>query len=103
MAEKRPNIDTHPVHGRRDDALNYLDEHANVQDEATVDLAALRRKIDFRIIPFMFCCYVLQFLDKVMLNVRHSLLFAQRFFFSLMILAVCCCDGDKERPQVGWQ
>ncbi|KAF7178940.1 hypothetical protein CNMCM7691_007764 [Aspergillus felis] len=68
MAEKRPDIDTHPVHGRRDDALNYLDEHASIQDEATVDLAALRRKIDYRIIPFMFSCYILQFLDKVMLN-----------------------------------
>ncbi|KAH2186244.1 hypothetical protein KXW61_008451 [Aspergillus fumigatus] len=70
MAEKRSDvdIDAHPVHERRDDALDYLDEHANVQDEATVDLAALRRKIDYRIIPFMFCCYVLQFLDKVMLN-----------------------------------
>lgn len=80
MAEKRSDvdIDAHPVHERRDDALDYLDEHANVQDEATVDLAALRRKIDYRIIPFMFCCYVLQFLDKVMLNVRHPLPCAQR-------------------------
>ncbi|RHZ50809.1 hypothetical protein CDV55_100429 [Aspergillus turcosus] len=69
MTEKRPDIEAHPVKGRRDDALNYLDEHAkNVRGEATVDLAALRRKIDYRIIPFMFCCYVLQFLDKVILN-----------------------------------
>lgn len=70
MTEKRPDIEAHPVKGRRDDALNYLDEHAkNVRCEATVDLAALRRKIDYHIIPFMFCCYILQFLDKVMLNV----------------------------------
>ncbi|KAF7117662.1 hypothetical protein CNMCM5793_006785 [Aspergillus hiratsukae] len=68
MTEKKPDIEARPVNGRRDDALDYLDEHVNVDDEETVDLAALRRKIDYRIIPFMFCCYILQFLDKVMLN-----------------------------------
>lgn len=29
---------------------------------------ALLRKIDLRIIPLMFCCYLMQFLDKVMIN-----------------------------------
>jgi hypothetical protein len=79
MTEKKPDIEAHPVKGRRDDALDYLDEHKNVQDEATVDLAALRRKIDYRIIPFMFCCYILQFLDKVMLNVGSLPLGAAAF------------------------
>ncbi|EAW08963.1 putative MFS transporter [Aspergillus clavatus NRRL 1] len=68
MAEKQADIEARVVAGQRDDALEYLHEHANVQDEQTVDLLALRRKIDYRIIPFMFCCYILQFLDKVMLN-----------------------------------
>jgi len=62
MGEKGPNI--HTVD--RDDAVVYLEGH-NVQ--ANVDLNALRRKIDRRLLPYMFCCYVLQFLDKVMLNV----------------------------------
>jgi hypothetical protein len=33
------------------------------------DLKALRRKIDRRIVPIMFCCYTMQFIDKVALNV----------------------------------
>ncbi|KAE8150481.1 major facilitator superfamily domain-containing protein [Aspergillus avenaceus] len=52
---------------RKDDAAEFLEDHGNVPTEQ-VDMKSLRRKIDLRIIPFMFCCYVLQFLDKVMLN-----------------------------------
>ncbi|KAJ5160685.1 uncharacterized protein N7482_007689 [Penicillium canariense] len=51
---------------RRDEAVVYLEGHGDVH--ADVNLATLRRKIDRRLMPFMFCCYVLQFLDKVMLN-----------------------------------
>lgn len=54
---------------RRDDAVDYLETHT---ESAGVDLIALRRKIDRRVLPYMFCCYVLQFLDKVMLNVSRS-------------------------------
>lgn len=54
---------------RRDDAVDYLETHTECVD---VDLIALRRKIDRRVLPYMFCCYVLQFLDKVMLNVSRS-------------------------------
>jgi hypothetical protein len=57
----------------RDDAVDYLEIHTERVD---VDLIALRRKIDRRVLPYMFCCYVLQFLDKVMLNVSRP------------------CDGD---------
>ena len=32
------------------------------------ELAAIRRKIDWRIIPLCFLCYTMQFLDKVILN-----------------------------------
>ncbi|KAJ5963194.1 hypothetical protein N7481_013499 [Penicillium waksmanii] len=61
MGEKEPAVQAVD----RDDAVVYLEgHHAN----ANVDLAALRRKIDRRLLPYMFCCYVLQFLDKVMLN-----------------------------------
>ncbi|PWY84766.1 putative MFS transporter [Aspergillus heteromorphus CBS 117.55] len=55
---------------RTDEAVLYLEGHATAESDALqTDLRALRRKIDFRLLPFMFCCYVLQFLDKVMLNV----------------------------------
>ncbi|KAL1610871.1 hypothetical protein SLS59_000508 [Nothophoma quercina] len=33
-----------------------------------VDIRRLRRKVDWRIVPLMFGCYTMQFLDKVILN-----------------------------------
>ncbi|KAJ5112046.1 hypothetical protein N7532_000091 [Penicillium argentinense] len=61
MGEKPPvQADTN------EDAVAYL--ATAHESEVSVDLKALRRKIDCRLLPFMFCCYVLQFLDKVMLN-----------------------------------
>lgn len=54
-----------------DAAWMYLDAHreaANLKDSEPVDLVALRRKIDWHIVPLMFCCYTMQFLDKVILN-----------------------------------
>lgn len=50
-----------------DDALDYLQTHS--QDVDSIDLPALRRKVDYRIIPFMFGCFFLQSLDKMLLNV----------------------------------
>lgn len=37
---------------------------------AEVNMKALRRKVDWQIVPLMFLCYTMQFLDKVSLNVR---------------------------------
>lgn len=65
MGEKQATVETVD----RDDAVVYLEGH---HVDANVDLTALRRKIDRRLLPYMFCCYVLQFLDKVMLNVSES-------------------------------
>lgn len=60
---------------RIDQALDFLKQHKN---EAAVTLSrqasftrALRRRVDLRVIPFLCCCYTLNFLDKVLLNVRH--------------------------------
>jgi hypothetical protein len=64
MGEKKPAV---PRVVAQDDAVVYLEGHGD--QIANVDLKALRRKIDRRLLPYMFCCYVLQFLDKVMLNV----------------------------------
>jgi hypothetical protein len=41
-------------------------------DFNSVNLAALRRKIDWHIVPVMFLCYTMQFLDKVNINVSHK-------------------------------
>jgi hypothetical protein len=35
-----------------------------------VDEKALLRRIDWRIVPIMFFCYIMQFVDKVLVNVR---------------------------------
>lgn len=40
--------------------------------ESTAGLTALRRRIDWHIVPLMFCCYTMQFIDKVLLNVREA-------------------------------
>ena len=42
---------------------------ATSEDKAAVCMKTLRRKIDWHIVPLMFCCYMLQFLDKTILNV----------------------------------
>src|SRR5690554_1402540 len=54
-----------------DAAWKFLDANRGVEDVHATEgeLRGLRRKIDFRIVPMMFCCYTMQFLDKVILNV----------------------------------
>ncbi|KAF9065634.1 major facilitator superfamily domain-containing protein [Rhodocollybia butyracea] len=69
MDEKQPDMMPHFVDASRlDDAVVYLKGHEAGMEIDSVDLPSLRRKIDRRLMPYMFCCYVLQFLDKVMLN-----------------------------------
>ena len=51
-----------------DNAYWYVQEHDTAQWSA-LELKALRRKIDWWIVPIMFCCYTMQFIDKVLLNV----------------------------------
>lgn len=56
--------------GEVDAAWKYLDGHRDAAAVDAVDINALRRRIDWHIVPLMFLCYTLQFLDKVILNVR---------------------------------
>lgn len=51
-----------------DKAYWYVQEHDTSQ-WSVLELKALRRKIDWWIVPIMFCCYTMQFIDKVLLNV----------------------------------
>jgi MFS family permease len=54
-----------------DQAWKFLNENRDAADEtdtSSIDMTALRRKIDFRVVPLMFLCYTMQFLDKVILN-----------------------------------
>lgn len=59
-----------------DTAWQYLQSHAHAHTPLTfssptsspTSLRALRRRIDWHIVPLMFLCYTLQFLDKVIYN-----------------------------------
>lgn len=65
--------DSRAPSGNVDAAWKYLNDHRDAGvDTSSVDIDALRRKIDWRIVPLMFGCYTMQFLDKVILNVRLS-------------------------------
>ncbi|KAK1983678.1 major facilitator superfamily transporter [Colletotrichum cereale] len=74
--EKRPqeltssaSPDSNAPEGNVDAAWKYLNDHRDAGDDtSSVDIDALRRKIDWRIVPLMFLCYTMQFLDKVILN-----------------------------------
>ena len=54
-----------------DEAWKYLENHTdqasnNVNSD---ELRVIRSKVDRRILPLMFLCYTMQFLDKVLINV----------------------------------
>ncbi|KND90632.1 Thiamine pathway transporter THI73 [Tolypocladium ophioglossoides CBS 100239] len=51
-----------------DAAWIFLNDHRDAEGVSAIDINALRRKIDWHIVPLMFCCYTMQFLDKVILN-----------------------------------
>ncbi|KAG5946951.1 hypothetical protein E4U59_002519 [Claviceps monticola] len=51
-----------------DAAWKFLNDHREIVGVDAVNLNALRRKIDWHIVPLMFLCYTMQFLDKVILN-----------------------------------
>lgn len=51
-----------------DEALAFLRKEEIGDEENYVDERALVRKIDGTIMPLMFCCYMLEFLDKTLLN-----------------------------------
>lgn len=80
-----------PAPGAMDAAWTFVRDHKDV-DEAAVDavnLNSLRRKIDWHIVPLMFLCYTMQFLDKVLLNVRtllHSLTFHSQPYISHLVM-----------------
>lgn len=62
---------TYPLKERLSDPDLAYDFLANntAQNVTSVDLVKLRRKIDWYIVPIMFLCYTMQFIDKVSLNV----------------------------------
>lgn len=61
MAEK-------PIYKDGDKALDFLRSEAYEGEAQAIDQRKLVRKIDFMVVPLMFCCYCLQYLDKSLLN-----------------------------------
>lgn len=55
-----------------DGAWKFLNDHRDTHGVDDVDLRKLRHKVDWHIVPIMFCCYTMQFLDKVIYNVRAN-------------------------------
>jgi hypothetical protein len=53
-----------PTYNDGDKALEFLRGEAEIGEGEDVDEKALVRKIDWMIVPLMFCCYLLQYLDK---------------------------------------
>lgn len=54
-----------------DDALRFLqheEEGGSVREMTAQDEKSLRRKIDWMIMPLMWSCYCLQYLDKTLIN-----------------------------------
>ena len=54
-----------------DAAWKFLDANRDKTELDQVNMAKLRLKIDWHIVPLMFLCYTMQFLDKVILNVSR--------------------------------
>lgn len=70
---------TSPPRHDLDQAYWYMQHTENATEASPQELSRLRRKIDWWIVPIMFCCYTMQFIDKVSLNVCiHSPLLRNR-------------------------
>jgi len=58
----------------KDAAFDYLEKHQaawHSAEQHTGFMDKLRKRIDFRLMPFLCLVYALNFLDKVLLNVCH--------------------------------
>ena len=69
MDPSHPRDKVTEAHGEADAALEYLvQEREGTATMTSEDEKKLVRKIDWMIVPLMFCCYNMQFLDKTLLN-----------------------------------
>ncbi|KAI4137222.1 MAG: hypothetical protein LQ341_005236 [Variospora aurantia] len=57
-----------PPRNDLDQAYWYMQQSDNAVEASPLQLSRLRRKIDWWIVPIMFLCYTMQFIDKVSLN-----------------------------------
>ncbi|KAK6534161.1 hypothetical protein TWF281_005496 [Arthrobotrys megalospora] len=65
----RANSSPNPNARTADAALDFIRRQRALRDDAApIDKKQLMRKIDYRIVPIMFACYTMQFVDKVNIN-----------------------------------
>ena len=57
-----------PYQGGLDRAYWYVHDHAGAEAASTAHVSRIRTKVDWWIVPIMFLCYTMQFIDKVLLN-----------------------------------
>ncbi|KAJ6114448.1 MFS general substrate transporter [Penicillium sp. IBT 16267x] len=75
-----------------DEALTFLRKEEVGDEGQYVDEKALLRKIDWMVMPLMFCCYLLEYLDKSLLNyasvmgLRHDADISTNQFANLSLL-----------------
>ena len=81
-----------------DNALHFLQDGKSME-AAGVDDKRLVRKVDWRIVPIMFACYTMQFVDKVNINVRQDSNIAMPAVFLWLIYVVRRCHGLAAGPQ----
>lgn len=91
--------DQNAVPRRLDEAFWFVQEAGSQKHDqpSRPELKALRTKVDWRIVPIMFLCYTMQFLDKVLLNVSCLPAWSELGPpFSLTALVVCRCHGSEQ-------
>lgn len=65
-------LDSVSVSADTDQAYEFLSSvRVSTTQVSAVDLASLRRRVDYRLIPFMWLCYTMCWLDKAILNVSE--------------------------------
>ncbi|KAF3901969.1 Sialin [Orbilia brochopaga] len=68
-SESSTRIARSPTPRNADNALAFIQQQRALHGhEESIDSQRLLRKIDFRIVPIMFACYTMQFIDKVNIN-----------------------------------
>lgn len=87
----------------------YAQDSKHIQSPTTIALdgnhnarsrtiSALRHKVDRHIVPIMFLCYLMNFIDKVALNVRTGA-FSWQLLTVLMTGIVCSGHGPQQGPE----
>lgn len=85
-----------------DAALDFLRFEGEGVEMTAEDEKALVRKIDWMIMPLMWCCYVAQYLDKTLINYAAVMGlyedanitkadFSNLVSRGLLVRGICCC------------